>query len=364
MIKLDALLYDFLVESSGMPVGEYRVLTDTNKSDTIITIANSVLNSIKQKMEFIDTSIIDRSRGEIKNFFELKTIQDVINRVTSLAQAYAEDIHPLVPLYLKEVTKAIYNLNKYSGQFKEAYRSKKTFLIMNYQSVILSIISALSYLVSVTIDFKDTSALRLKPQAQVEAILPYKSIVEFNKSIDNGLFDSAIRDITTLREFYVEYTVDELSTIYESVEIAPLLDKGISAFTHFFGGQRNGVIFKVLGVVMMLLSLRDIFYTLSSSRIKLGEKLQNLKTFLNPDQISSTSALARFITFNNKNATESVYASNAAKQEITDENRSIIQTAKEKPMQNMDQSNDFIPEITTTNEPVADTNNIFSQFNF
>jgi hypothetical protein len=284
-----------------MAAGEFQLLSEEVKTETALQIAHDVLQSVQSKMKDTDTTVINKSRGEIKNLTDLKTIQDTVTRLTNMAFSYAEMIPPELPKYLKEITKSIYNLNKYAPQFREAYRSKKTLIMLRYQSVILSIISSLSYIVSVVIDFKNPNSIGFKPNMHIEEILPIKAVIDFNASIDNGSFDAALRDTATLREFFVEHSVEDMATIYEAVDIVNLINNGINSFSNFFNnGNRNGVIFKVLGIVMIILSLRDVFYTLYNSRTKIAEKMQQLRTFLNTDKLSTANAVTKFISFNNK----------------------------------------------------------------
>ena len=365
MTKLDTILYEFLVENGIMAAGEFRLLSEEVKTETVLQVAHDVLNTVQAKIKDVDTVSINKSRGEIKNFSDLKTVQDSVTRLTNMAYSYAENIPPELPKYLKEITKSIYNLNKYAPQFKEAYRSKKTLVILRYQSVILSIISSLSYIISVVIDFKNPNAIGFKPNMRIEEILPIRSVIDFNTSIENGSFDAALRDTATLREFFVEYSVEEMSTIYEAVDIVNLINNGIDSFSNFFNnGNRNGVIFKVLGIIMIILSLRDVFYTLYNSRTKIAEKMQQLRTFLNVDKLPSTNAVTKFITFNNKNASEMELSSKEAEREISTENKEIISNVKNRPSEFDATADTFIPAKTDEKAPAIKTSDIFADFNF
>lgn len=365
MTKLDTILYEFLVESGNMAVSEFKLLSEEMKTETVLEIAHDVLQSVQAKMKDTDMTTINRSRGEIKNFSDLKTIQDSVTRLTNLAFSFAESIPPELPHYLKEITKSIYNLNKYAPQFREAYRTKKTLVMLRYQSVVLSVISSLSYIISVVIDFRSQNGIGFKPNTHIEEILPLKSIIDFNKSIENGSFDAALRDTNSLREFFIEYSVEEMSTIYEAIDIVNLINNGINSFSNFFNnGNRNGIIFKVLGIVMIILSLRDVFYTLYNSRTKIAEKLQQLRTFLSVDKLPSSNALTKFITFNNKNASEMEYSSKEAEKEISLENKEIISNVRSRPSEFDASSSDFIPAQTAEKVPEVKTNDIFADFNF
>jgi hypothetical protein len=238
--------------------------------------------------------------------------------------------------------------------------------MLRYQSVILSIISSLSYIVSVVIDFKNPNSIGFKPNMHIEEILPIKAVIDFNASIDNGSFDAALRDTATLREFFVEHSVEDMATIYEAVDIVNLINNGINSFSNFFNnGNRNGVIFKVLGIVMIILSLRDVFYTLYNSRTKIAEKMQQLRTFLNTDKLSTANAVTKFISFNNKNASEMEISSKEAEKEISTENKEILTSVKNRPSE-FDASTemDIIPTQTSEKVPVVKTDDIFADFNF
>ena len=75
------------------------------------------------------------------------------------------------------------------------------------------------------------------------------------------------------------------------------------------------------------------------------------------------------ITFNNKNAAESIYSSNVAKKEIADENKNIINMVKTQENR-YEPEMDFIPSNDETSTPVSQAAptqsaaDIFADFNF
>lgn len=363
MIRADDVLYEFLVEDSNMSVKEYNLLTEEDKTNLLTSIGYEVIQNISKKVNN-DVLFIDKTRGDIKNLAELQTIQDAITKIVNLS-----NVDRSVITYTDEIKMAIYNLNKYSAMFKDAYRNKKTFLILYYEGVIISVISTLSYLVSAVVDFKNPQQLQFKQNIQLDPEnLMFKFISDFNKKAKDGTADMLIKSVSTLREFYNEYSVDDMKAILEAVEIAPLLNKGLTVFSDFFKNtNRNGIILKAIGVILLILSLRDVFYTLSNSRIKIMEKLSGLKTFLSINNLPSVSTLTKFTTFNNKNVAETEYATKAAEHEIAVENKEIIQNVKNAPTSfEAETKNDFIPaeigsEVAAT---PADTSSVFASFNF
>lgn len=351
MTKTDRLLYGFLVEENGMPADEFGNLSESTKSDTIIASASKVLDSISKKLGSIDLTDINRTRGEIRNYADLSVIQNSLTKLSNML-ASGESANPELASAVKEIIKTMFNLNRYASVFKEAYRSKKTVLILKYQSLVLSVISSISYLVSIAVDFKDSTHLRLKDHIEIEEILPLKSLFDFNRSIETGTFDAAVSDVAMLREFYVEYGVEQLSTIYEAIDIVNLLNQGIQSFSSFIGNRNtSSLMFKALGVIMIILSLRSAFYSVYNSRNDIKSKISQLKAFLDPaKQLQSVSSMSRFITYNNKNVADSESASKRAESEMKAENRAIIQDVKSKPS-DFEQSVEFMP--TQVVEPKA-----------
>lgn len=333
MNKLDTLLYEIYANENNFNVSQCALLTEDVKENTIKELASSVLNNIKEKMSDIDTTNINKSRGEIKNYINLGIVQKGLTSLTALVQSSMESVNPLLPKYLKEIVTTLYNLNKYSVQFKNAYRDKKTIMMLKYQSIILSIIASLSYLISVSIDVKDANTIKLKKNIEIEEILPIHSLMEFNKSVENGLLDSELHESTVLRNFFIEYSVSELSTIYEAVDIISLLNNGIAAFNNNFihNPGRNGLLLKVLGIVIAILSLRETLYAIYNSKNKISDYINNIKTFLNLNSIPSLSGLSKFVSFNNKSATDAENATKITKAEISSENNQIINTVKNSP---------------------------------
>ncbi len=351
MTKTDRLLYNFLVEENEMTTDEFGNLSESTKSDTIVASASKVLGSIGKKIGSLDLTDINRTRGEIRNYADLSVIQNSLTKLSNML-ASADSVNPELASAVKEIIRTIFNLNKYAPVFKEAYRSKKTVLMLKYQSLVLSVICSISYLVSIAVDFKDPTHMKLKDHIEIEEILPLKSLFDFNRSVETGTFDAAIGDVSMLREFYVEYGVSQLSTIYEAVDIVNLLNQGIQSFSSFIGNKNtNSVIFKALGVVMIILSLRSAFYSMYNSRNDIKSKIGQLKAFIDPaKQLQSVSSMSKFITYNNKNAADAEDASKRAESEMKSENKAIIQDVKSKPSE-FEQSVEFVP--TAIEEPKA-----------
>ena len=130
-------------------------------------------------------------------------------------------VDPGIIEQLKVIGKSILYLNQYAPQFKDAYRNNKTLLILKYQSLILSIISATSYLLSILVDFSGEN-VSINPNPKYEEITPIKTLKDFNKSIESGEFRLMLRDVQLMRESY-----NENENLTENETIQELLFKGV-----------------------------------------------------------------------------------------------------------------------------------------
>lgn len=333
MTDRDRIIYAFLSESAEMSIDEYDSLTEEFKENAAKEMSKTILDNIRRKLGGIDVTDIDRSRGEIKNYPELGTVQSALSKLKTIISQDSENPNSAIEGYVDVTIDAIKNLSKEAPVFKEAYRSKKTLLMLKYQSVVLSILASVSYLVSVGVDFKDPENLKLKQRIDVTETAPLKTLADFNKSVDNGDLQSFQEGVATLRNFYCEYSPADMMTICEAVNVVDFINNGVAALTQNIrnNGRASAMIYKISSLIVLLLSLRSSFYSIGECKTKVSDYLNQIKTFVNIDNLPSISALSRFITTNNKVAANEEEATKTAQNEITNEDRRIITVAKDTP---------------------------------
>ena len=124
-----------------------------------------------------------------------------------------------------------------------------------------------------------------------------------------------------------------MMTICEAVNVVDFINNGVSALTQNIrnNGRASAMIYKISSLIILLLSLRSSFYSIAQCKTKVSDYLNQIKAFVNIDNLPSLSALSRFITMNNKVASNEVDATKAADNEIQNEDRRIITVAKDTP---------------------------------
>ena len=323
-----ALINSFLNEDCHGNI-DFTILTEEVKSEGIKQIAVSLLKIIEDKLSAIDTTSADRSKGDIKQLRELESIQDAINNLERMIeQNYGASAE-----YSKAVNvviKSLLYINQYSNVFKDAYRNKKTLMIMKYQALILSIISSVSYLISTLVTIsRDNIELNLSADNIME-FSPLRGLAEFNKSVETGEFKIITKDVEMLREYFLELPVSTMTSVLEAVEYGPMIIDGIkNIYNNLINGNAKltNLIYRAAGIFVLLLSLRDVLYTLFKMKTKVADMIQNIGVLSNIRTLGNN-ILAKLGLFNVKFKDDAEVSSNVSKKEIEEENKRLLLDVK------------------------------------
>lgn len=337
-------LHLYLLEN-GITESEFQNLSESVKNETVLDLIKTLVAELSERLDGLDTTLPDKSKGDIKSLKNLQSIQQAITQLEAMLDRADSPIRDARE-YVGIIIKSIMYLNQYADVFKNAYRNKKTLLIMKYQSVVLAIISSVAYLISALVDFSNNE-VRLYKDPRLEEIAPITSLMNFNKSIETGEFKIITKDVTIVREYFTEVPVETMSRLLEAQEILPMIIDGIKAFTDNMDTAKvANILYKATGVVLLLISVREVIYTLSRAGAKINELVSNIDSFANINLGGSLGALSNFA----KNFKVKVEAgSEMAEREIRDEDRGIASDIRH--IQNTKQDEPEVIDAT----PVAST---------
>ena len=342
MKNSDQILYTFLVESKECSEREFRNLNEDVKIDSIRIIAKELLQSVIEFSQDVDTAPIDQSRGDIKSFRWLQDIQTAVNQLEAIIERSNNFINaPLAKEYISTIIKAIFYLNQYSVQFKDAYRNKKTVLILRYQSVVMSVISAVAYLFSALVDFSNNN-VALRDNVRLEETTAYRTLKQFNTSCSSGELKIIINDTDKLREFYNEVSTENMNSLLEAGDVFSMVIDSVSNFYNNLdkGGKVTHLLYKAVGVIVALIAVREIFSAVSRSRYSIQDLLGNIKNFTN---LSATS-LPKLLQFSSRYRADAEENSKIAQRDTIANNKDIVVSLKNSPSFGepvIDQSNDL-----------------------
>ena len=320
----ERMLESFLVEECGMKKLEYAQLNESMKGESLKEVATLLLDSVREKLSSIDTTPADKSRGDIKQLKELSSIQDALDKLSAILER-DENTLPEYTSALNTIIKSLLYINQYSNVFKDAYRNKKTLMIMKYQSLILSIISSITYLISSILDYSAGSVTLKQNVKDIQNFAPLKALYNFVKSVDTGEFKMITNDVAVLREFYLELSVEQMGQLLEAVEYGPMVIDGIkSIYSSLVSGNTkvSNLLYRVAGIFVLLMSLRDVFYTLFRMKSKVFDMLNAIKNFISINDGGNT--ISKLLPFSNKYKDDADFASDLTRREVEDENRALL----------------------------------------
>ena len=247
-INRNSFVKEFLLETGIFTENEAVSLSEEVKDATVSSVASSVISDIMEKTDGIaGTLIIDKSRGDIRHFQDLQSLQNAVTKLESLLEN-DESSNPNIRAaknVIAEVIKTIMNLNQYRDIFKNAYASKKTVLMLKYKELMIALYTTIGYIISAIVDFRNAIPT-LKDNFRIEEISVIKALESFNRSVDNGQFKSMVKDTMTVREAYVELPISELSTITEAEDIVGTITTGLKNFFNDVdkGGRFSSILYK------------------------------------------------------------------------------------------------------------------------
>ena len=352
MKNSDIILYSLLVESGALSKTDFQNLQEETKVDAIRVVASSLLKDITGSLNNIDTTLIDKSRGDIKSLRELEDIQTNLKQLETLYERAGGYPNQLVKNYHAAIIKSIMILNKYSKEYKTAYRLKHTLLIIQYQQVVLAVASALAYLFSSVVDFQAGAVLRTN--IRVEETAAYKTLVNYMNSEENGSLKVAFADVNKTENFYHEVDETTISTILEANDIISVVIDGLTNMYRNLdnGGKLTNLLYKAAGAVVILMAAKEFFYMIERSRFSVQNIFDGIRNFANMNQLPS---LNKLIQFSTKFKADSEANSELASREAEDTKKNIVTELKSLPQETLD----VAPSATKVTAPVSGSDDFF-----
>lgn len=239
-------------------LNEYLDLSDTNTRKTLLTLDeaghNSVLTKltsnlydhIVKKSADIDFGEIPNTKGDVTKLAEYEDLVDVMETMRNILKEYHQDTKPVDVL-----TTALANIRTRKDMFEKAFRYDCELPMLMYNTVVMSIVNGISYLIAASIEFikapKDESftiALDKVAYAKTKDHLMYTSLEKFNKSCEKGDFDKAMGSI---------------------------IDQRVRKFTGTVVGVLVGSTVGIILILNIIPIMRELVYILYATRMKIAD---------------------------------------------------------------------------------------------
>ena len=172
------------------------VLLSVNEADqnaVMTSLANKLYQHIVDKVDDIDFGTIPLSKGDITKIDNYDKLTDCINIIAEILQQYHQSTESI-----EIVATALQNIIDRTDMFTKAYKLNIEMPIIIYNTMALSIVSSVSYMISACIEFIKSGdegfqiALDKAALSKTMNNVLFKDLAKFNKICGSGEFDKAM----------------------------------------------------------------------------------------------------------------------------------------------------------------------------
>lgn len=185
---------------------EYFDITDTKTRKTLLAVneadQNKVLTSLTSrlydhlvtKVDDIDFGDIPNTKGDITKLKNYSDLNDCVDIMTNLLMEFKQDTTPITV-----IDKAINNIIARKELFEKGFRYKVELPMVLYSTMVLSVISATSFLISTCVEFiktpnNDTFEMVIDKVALAKSKdnLLFVNLKKFNAACDKKQIDNCL----------------------------------------------------------------------------------------------------------------------------------------------------------------------------
>ena len=173
------------------------VLLSVNEADqnaVMTSLANKLYQHIVDKVDDIDFGTIPLSKGDVTKIDNYDQLTDCINFIAEILQQYNQNTESI-----ETIATALQNIIDRTDMFTKAYKLNIEMPIIIYNTMVLSVVSSVSYMISACIEFIKAGdnqgfqiALDKAALSKTMNNVLFKDLARFNKICGSGEFDKAM----------------------------------------------------------------------------------------------------------------------------------------------------------------------------
>lgn len=222
-------------------------VTEEDQSKVLVSLTSKLYDSLMDKFDDIDFGEIPLTKGDITKLSNFENMRSCISIMSELLDEFKQDKEPVNTISL-----AIQNMMDSVNIWKRAYAGNIELPMVVYNTIVLSIIEATSYLLSMCIEF-----IKLPSQDTFQAVIDKSAL---SKSKNHMIFEN-------IRKF---------NTAYENGQIENAMEFVIKENVKNFGGITTiGVGASIVGIVGLLFCIipiiRELIFLFYFTRVRVSE---------------------------------------------------------------------------------------------
>ena len=247
-VVFDKVLKEYFDTTDRKSMRTLLSLNEADQNQAMIALAAKLYEKIVAKVDDIDFGTIPASKGDITKIGNFMEMRDCMDTIRNILIHYKQDT-----VHLDTIDKAIENVKDSKKIWEKAFVTECELAITFYNTITLSIVSAVSLLISSSIDFikePGNESFQISfdkvGYTKTKDKILFQSLENFNKAYAKGDIDKVMKTIVDSSASYKESAVGESTLV---LTLATLL----------------GVPFiKASFVTVIIVSIIPILHTLTS----------------------------------------------------------------------------------------------------
>lgn len=220
--EYDLVLKEYFDTSDRRSMKILLSLNEAEQNQAVVSLASKLYDKIVAKVDDIDYGTIPASRGDITKIGNYQEMVDCMKVIRDILSHYKQDTS-----LLDIIDKAIENLKDSKKIWEKAFVIDSELPITFYNTIALSIVSAVSLLISSSIDFikepgnnSFTVSFDRVGYSKTKDKLLFQNLDKFNKSYAKGDIEKLMQSIVKVNPAVKEFAD---GMVYESVTLATIL---------------------------------------------------------------------------------------------------------------------------------------------
>ena len=210
-------------------------LDEADKSKMLVSLTSKLYDKIVEKVDDINYGTIPASRGDITKIENNNSMTECLDIIYSILKQYDQNTEPV-----DTVVTAINNIKSRKELFTKAYAINAELPIVFYNTIVLSIVSSVSFLIATSIEFiknpgDDSFTVSLDKVAYVKTShnLLLDNLRKFNTSCAKGDLDRSLNECMKVYSKNLSGTAIVLSSI-ALLTLAKVIIPILQELTYFF----------------------------------------------------------------------------------------------------------------------------------
>jgi hypothetical protein len=239
-----------------------KVLLAVNEADqnkVLVSLTSKLYDNVVDRVDDIDFGEIERSRGDIEKLPNFETLHECLNNMARLLIEFKQDTKPV-----DTIAESVSDIIESKGIWTKAYAVNSELPMITYNTIVLAIIEATSYMVSMCVDFvkspsQDTMQIMIDKSALTKSKghLLFKNLESFNEAYRKG-------QVTKAMEHVLDETV--------SKKTMDTSKKNFLGFGIYTGGAAVAAVVGVAGLLFCIIPIiRELIFLFFYYRVRISE---------------------------------------------------------------------------------------------